>query len=801
MVLKHKETHVIKVSIIIPTLNHLDDCLKPCCEAIINNCNLEDKEVIIAANGCTDETRKYVESLGEPFRLLWFDEPMGYARPNNEAAKIARGEYLLFLNNDCFLLPQNEKDVVINLLVEKLEKNQKIGIVGPQMRNNMETGRDFVIFYCAMMRKKLFEEFGMFDESFADGTCEDVDLCIKVADAGYELLAVTLPIHHLMGTTIKELPDMWTKLNRSAMLLGKKHNSKWYKEQISNKKVSIVIGTLNHLEDCLKPCCEAIQKYCNLDDKEVIIVANGCTDDTKNYIESLGEPFRLLWFDKPLGYSRANNEGIRVAKGEYVLLLNNDAFLIEQKKDALINMHLEHFIRNPKMGVVGPIKSFSPSAGRDFIVFFCAMIKRKLFDELGLLDEIFAEGAGEDTDFCIRAVDAGYEIAVAGQMTGHAPEKGLVIGSVPIYHKGEVTVHDKELVSNWDEIFERNSNILKNKYQKQNKKKILCAIPTKGRYFTTLPLAIESVVSQTLKPDALVIYDDGEHRDLRNDAIYQYLFKTLDDVGIKWSVTFTQGKGQHFAHQMANTSDYEYVWRLDDDTVAMPDVLEKLMSCMEDDVGAVAGSVITPGGESKSLEYATKLLDINRLPNVQWEKGSGIVEVEHLYSSFLYRANVVDYNLTLSTVAHREETIFSHRMFRAGYRLLVNRSAITYHYRNSEGGIRSESDKSLWECDEKIFHKELETWGYKFVAISHGLGDHFIFANLIPALLKRCKTLVLFCVYPEAFYGYENVECRPLGDCSSFGCKEISVYEWCSRYGWKKSLLLAMKKIHLDGQS
>jgi hypothetical protein len=233
----------------------------------------------------------------------------------------------------------------------------------------------------------------------------------------------------------------------------------------------------------------------------------------------------------------------------------------------------------------------------------------------------------------------------------------------------------------------------------------------------------------------------------------------------------------------------------------MPDVLEKLLSHMADDVGAVAGAVVTPGGEAKSPEYGTKLLDVNRLPNIQWEKGAGVVEVEHLYSSFLYRTNVVDYNLELSKVAHREETIFSHRMFRAGYKLLVDRSALTYHYRNPEGGIRTETDESLWAHDEKVFHEELKKWGYRFIALSHGLGDHFVFANLIPELMKKYKKLVLFVVYPEVFRDYENVIVRPLGECGQFGCVETSVYEFCTRYQWKKSLLLAMRRIHIDEEN
>lgn len=67
-----------KTSIIIPTYNHLEDCLKPCLESIIKNTDLTDLEVIVVANGCTDGTKEYVESLGDSFKLLWFDEPLGY---------------------------------------------------------------------------------------------------------------------------------------------------------------------------------------------------------------------------------------------------------------------------------------------------------------------------------------------------------------------------------------------------------------------------------------------------------------------------------------------------------------------------------------------------------------------------------------------------------------------------------------------------------------------------------------------------------------------------------------------------
>ena len=77
-------------------------------------------------------------------------------------------------------------------------------------------------------------------------------------------------------------------------------------------KISIIIPTYNHLEDCLKPCLESIKIYTDLTDVEVIISANGCTDGTREYVDSLGAPFKLVWSDVATGYTKATNDGIKL---------------------------------------------------------------------------------------------------------------------------------------------------------------------------------------------------------------------------------------------------------------------------------------------------------------------------------------------------------------------------------------------------------------------------------------------------------------------------------------------------------
>lgn len=220
-------------------------------------------------------------------------------------------------------------------------------------------------------------------------------------------------------------------------------------------KCSIIIGTLNHLDDCLKPCCEAIINHTDLHDTEVIIVANGCTDGTREYVESLGDPFKLIWFDEPLGYAKANNAGIIASTGEYIVLLNNDAFLLGVN---WFDMLISPF-SNPKVGITGPTVTYSPYTNMPFAIFFCAMIKREVFVRIGLLNTEYEVGAGEDIQFGADAIIAGYDIV---QVPGASvPGDGFMIGGFPVYHRGECTVNDNP---EWNAIFERNMNKLSLKY-------------------------------------------------------------------------------------------------------------------------------------------------------------------------------------------------------------------------------------------------------------------------------------------------------------------------------------------------
>lgn len=232
------------------------------------------------------------------------------------------------------------------------------------------------------------------------------------------------------------------------------------------EKVSIIIPTFNKLEECLHPCLESIIQYTDLHSPEieVVIVANGCTDGTEEYIKEKQKEFsniRLLWFDKPLGYVKPINEGIKASKGDYFILLNNDTILLNQPQNQWIDMLLAPFLRGEKVGLTGPMKTLSPSAGREFLIFFCVMLSRELIDTVGPLDEAFF-AYGEDTDICCRAEDNGFKVVqVPTRSTTYYAENRMV-GLFPIFHKGNVSF------KNWpggEELLSKNNKLLEERYK------------------------------------------------------------------------------------------------------------------------------------------------------------------------------------------------------------------------------------------------------------------------------------------------------------------------------------------------
>lgn len=209
-------------------------------------------------------------------------------------------------------------------------------------------------------------------------------------------------------------------------------------------KYSVIIPTYNRL-DLLQVCLTSIIKYTpDLQEKfEVIIVSNGCADGTAEFVKSLNtekEIFKVVYWNKPIGYAKAINMGIAVSQGEYLILLNNDCRILAPDWVELLE---EPFLKYKNVGLSGP-------AGWDrtnipWLIFFCVMIKRELITEIGYLSEEYGLGGGEDTEYCLKAYYKGYTNYMVPLKSGGLKLKGTKRTRLfPIYHAGGSTCNTIE---------------------------------------------------------------------------------------------------------------------------------------------------------------------------------------------------------------------------------------------------------------------------------------------------------------------------------------------------------------------
>jgi len=439
-----------KVSIIIPTYNHLDDCLRPCIESILKYTDLDDCEVLISANGCTDGTREYVNSLGAPFRLIWNDKAVGFPQAINDGIKHSVGEFIVLLNNDTTLLERKHNEWM-DMLLEPFE-DPAVGLTGPLMDISPPAGNhSFLIFFCVAIRREVIEKIGLLDTAFGIGGGEDTDFCIRAERAGYKLIQVpgdalvrspefmggVFPIYHKAESTVHDaacVTDWKAVFEKNSSILRERY--------CKPVRVSIVIPTYNHLEDALKPCLEAVLKYTDLTDKEVIVVPNGCTDGTLEYLQSLGGKIKIIPFEKPMGYIVPVNAGAKQASGEYIVLLSNDCILTDQTTDHWIQTMLAPFLADNTVGLTGPLVYNYPGLGR-VIHGGCAMYKKEAWEQAEGYDPIFTYGYISDVDMSLRISAAGYKVVAVPEDPLRDAMNGTFLIHFPIYTSAKVVTMDR----------------------------------------------------------------------------------------------------------------------------------------------------------------------------------------------------------------------------------------------------------------------------------------------------------------------------------------------------------------------
>ena len=212
------------------------------------------------------------------------------------------------------------------------------------------------------------------------------------------------------------------------------------------KKVSIVIITYNNLH-LTQLCLESIFKCTHYPNYELIIVDNHSFDGTVKYLKDLKKKrsdVKIKLNNRNEGFAKANNQGMQMAEGEYIVLLNNDTIVTSHWLTKLIG-YLEKY---SEVGMVGPVTNCSGNESKidvtytsiedieefarqytedhegcffeiKMLAMFCVAFRRTLLDEVGLLDEQFGIGMFEDDDFALRVKERGYKLICAEDIFVH----------------------------------------------------------------------------------------------------------------------------------------------------------------------------------------------------------------------------------------------------------------------------------------------------------------------------------------------------------------------------------------------
>ena len=209
-----------KVSVIIVNYNG-KKLLEKCLESLFK-VNYDNFEVIIVDNNSTDNSIDFLTNNYPSVIILKLDSNKGFAEPNNAAAKIAKGDCLLFLNNDTVVTPN-----FISEMIEVIKSNKKIAICQSLLLksdSSIDSSGDFIdelgvcfnskstatkiqkIFSARgasmLIEKKIFDLIGGFDEKFF-ATFEDVDLGWRSWILGYSSVIVPKSIvYHVGGQTV-----------------------------------------------------------------------------------------------------------------------------------------------------------------------------------------------------------------------------------------------------------------------------------------------------------------------------------------------------------------------------------------------------------------------------------------------------------------------------------------------------------------------------------------------------------------------------------------------------------------------
>lgn len=430
------------------------------------------------ANGSPDdqEVNRILEEYGKRDVRVRYEnltENLGIAENTNAALAMARGEFVGLLDHDDLLAPNALYEIVL-----ALEKNPEADAVytdedkvtmnleehfqphlKPDFNLDLLRSNNYICHFFAV-RKSVIEKAGGFCREF-DGA-QDYDFIFRCVENSRKVAHVPEILYHWRTHKASTADNPASKMY--AYDAGKRaieaHLKRTGTEGIvshtpdlgfyrvkypvqGEPMISIIIPNKDQKES-LESCLKSIREKTGYKNYEIIIIENNSTSDEifHYYKELSADPqIRLLRWKKEFNYSAINNYGARMAKGEYLLFLNNDVTVIT---DGWMEEMLG-VCQRPEVGAVG-VKLIYPDntiqhagcvvglggiAGHMFtdmpadrtgylhkasilqdmsaVTAACMMMKKSVFEKAGGFTEELAV-AFNDVDLCLKTRQAGYLI-------------------------------------------------------------------------------------------------------------------------------------------------------------------------------------------------------------------------------------------------------------------------------------------------------------------------------------------------------------------------------------------------------
>jgi len=204
-------------------------------------------------------------------------------------------------------------------------------------------------------------------------------------------------------------------------------------------KASVIVVTFDNLAFS-RLCVASLLANTEYPNWELIVVDNGSTDGTPEFLRGVAgrhRNVRLVFNEENRGFGPANNQGLAIAEGEILVLLNNDT-LVPGGWLSRLATHLA----DPRLGLVGPasnrtcneaqvaapyetyggMRRFAQERARQhdgdlvpirMLAMYCTAFRRDVLRRVGFLDERYVQGMFEDEDYALRVKEAGYGVAWA----------------------------------------------------------------------------------------------------------------------------------------------------------------------------------------------------------------------------------------------------------------------------------------------------------------------------------------------------------------------------------------------------